>query len=289
MIGPDLYPPAETRERQPSEIWNEKTLNLTRIKQLITDITPDDETRQGRQYGLHVIDGQDESSDIGRFVEWTVLDEFFKNNLKRIQEEYARYDSSSTFLVVVDYEKNEPMGVLRIIRPSPEGLKSMNDLVSTESPWYRQGDSLDSRFAEIGDDPQHTVDIATMTVMPDYRTDHAEAGTSAVLYSSCVRWSLENNFNRWVTIVDKKIYDMMQSWGEPFTAFNETDWEEYLDSPKSLPVHTELYSGLEKIKRFDEVTSQETGNEVDIHGLYTQGRGLEEQFVLPNFGSTRVK
>ena len=79
---------------------------------------------------------------------------------------------------------------------------------------------------------------------------------------------------------------MMQSWGEPFQAFAGTDWASYLDSEKSLPVHTELTSGLQRIKAFDRAMTEKTGQLMDIHGLYTRGIGLEEEFVLPAFDDT---
>jgi hypothetical protein len=178
------------------------------------------------------------------------------------------------------------VGVIRIIRPSGKGLKSLNDLAQPASPWFKDGDTLEQRWAEVGNDPEHTLDISTMAVMPDYRSGHATDGASAALYSTCVRWSLANGYNRWVAIVDKKIHDMMQAWGEPFQHFEGAGWAKYLDSKKSRPIHAELYSGLEKVKAFDQQMSEQAGQQMDIHGLYTRGAGLDKEFVLPDLSHT---
>ncbi|HVV25729.1 MAG TPA: GNAT family N-acyltransferase [Candidatus Saccharimonadales bacterium] len=283
-MGEDLVIDPSEQIGQSVASWSPESFDAQRIEGFVEDLTPDEEIRQGRRFGLHVIEGNEPASDIGRFVESQVFDEFFQNDLERMKQEYSPYDAESTFLSVLDYEEKKPVGVIRIIRPSEAGLKSLNDLVDPSGPWFKEGDTVEKRFSEIGSDPEHTVDISTMAIMPEYRTNHAADGASAALYSSCVRWSLAHGYNRWVTIVDESIYDMMQSWGEPFQPFKDAEWASYIDSAKSIPVHTELHSGLEKIKRFDQDMTQKFGNPVDIHGLYTRGVGLEKDFVLPDFG-----
>ena len=280
----ESYSPEKIDAQRAGE-WSEASLSPERISQLVEGLIPSEDVRQGRQMGLHVVEGDQAASDIARYVEWTVFEEFFKNDIQVMREEYSKYDQASTFLLVLDYEQKKPVGVIRLIKPSEAGLKSLNDLISPTGPWNVDGHTAEDRLLEIGDQPDNTVDIATMGVMPEYRTNHAADGASAALYSTCVWWSLENGYNQWITVVDQKIYDMMQSWGEPFKKFDGADWAPYLDSPKSLPVHTELFSGLERIRQFDIEMSRQTGQEIDIHGLYTKGKGLEGQFVLPVFGS----
>ncbi|MCA9341683.1 hypothetical protein KC952_04105 [Candidatus Saccharibacteria bacterium] len=269
-------------ERAIRSRWSPELLNPDRVSQLITDLIPNHEIRMNRRYGVHIIDGSDPSSDIGRFVEWTVFDEYFSNDLSVMEQEYGPYDKFSTFIMVLDYDKIEPVGVIRIISPSDNGLKSINDMTSPGSPWYCEGDTAEGRLAEVGVDANNTVDIATMAVMPEYRSNHAADGVSAALYSTCVRWSMQNNCNGWVATVDSKIYNMMQAWGEPFKDFDHADWAAYLDSLSSKPVHLELLTGLEKIKKLD-VEMSRSGQLVDVHGLYTRGAGLEDKFVLPAF------
>jgi hypothetical protein len=271
-LSPDMI------NEQPRIIWSEENLSDERIHDLVVNLIPDEETRAGRSLGLHVIDGNDPNSDIGRYVEWKVLDEKFENNLEEMAREYGSYDAASVFLVVLDYEKQVPAAVLRIIKPTENiGFKSIKDLTSENrdvNPWYNPNDTEDSLLTEIGaPDKWHTADISIMGVMPAYRSAHSRNFVSGALYSSCIRWSLENDFNYWVTIVDHRILKMMQDWGEPFKEFVGKDYQHYLGSKASKPMHTELYSGLEKVKAFDQ----------NIYDLYTKGTGLENIFVLPNF------
>ena len=282
--------PEQTRTEPSPEIlgldWSPESFDSSRIDTLVGNLIPNQDCRGGRSFGVHIVEGSDEASDIARFIESTVFDEYFDNDVNTMKQEYSQYDPSSTFLLVLDYDNVKPVGVVRLIKPSAAGLKSLNDLVRTDSPWYREGDTTTRRMAEIGDDPNHTIDIGTMAVMPNYRSKHAGNGASAALYSTCVQWSIANGYNYWVTIVDKKIYTDMQSWGEPFQPFDGAEFRSYLDSPASLPVHLEVYSGLCKVKKFDEQMTEALGQPMDVHGLYTRGTGLEQQFVLPEWSNT---
>ncbi len=265
-------------QEQSKQLWNEENLSEERIHNLVVSLIPDAETRAGRNLGLHVIDGNDPNSDIGRFVEWKVFENRFENHLEEMEAEYGPYDSASVFLVVLDYEKEQPAAVLRIVKPEESvGLKSIKDLSDSDytiNPWFNPEDTEESLLKEIGaPDKWHTVDISTMAVMPQYISRHSRDAVSAALYSSCIRWSLENNFNYWVTIVDERILTMMQAWGEPFKEFEGKGYEQYLGSKASKPMHTELYSGLKKVKDFDQ----------NIYDLYTRGTGLENNMVIPDF------
>jgi hypothetical protein len=258
--------------------WTHERLSAERIAALIEDITPPEDIRAGRQMGVHIIDGNDPHADIGRFVEATVFDEFFNNNLQVMAAEYAPYDQSSTFLALVDYEAKQAVGAVRLIKPSAAGLKSLKDLVSPQlgneaNPWYQEGDTETSRLMEMGANYDSTVDIGTMGVMPEYRSRHTRDGASAVLYSTCVRWSHQTGHNYWISVVDENIYTMMQAWGEPFKEFEHAPMAAYLDSLKSQPVHLEFYSALERVRAFDQ----------GVFDMYTKGAGLDTQFVLPQF------
>lgn len=278
--------PTETSPVSPEVIestWTTESLTADHINGLVKGLIPPEEMRQGRQFGVHVIDGKDPASDIGRYIEAKVFDQYFGNDLGTMKKEYGEYDEASTFLMVIDYKKEQPVGVIRLIRSSPKGFKTINDITSSDSPWYRPGDTPESRLKEIGGEPDHTIDIATMAVMPDYKSGHSTEGVSAALYSTCVRWSFANGYNTWVTVVDKKIYSMMQSWGEPFITFEGASWASYLDSEASLPVHTELYEAKKKIEQFDKEMTEKLGQPVNITGLYTKGDGLHDWFVLPDF------
>lgn len=254
--------------------WSIENLGLDRIQQLVRDMTPTDKVRAGRKQGVHIIDGSDPDSDIARFVEWKVFDVEFHNDLEEMSDLYSLYDSTSTFLVVLDYENSTPVGVVRLIEPTDVGNLTLKEITHPDSPWYNENETEKLRLLEIGNIPERTLDIATMAVMPEYRSSHAIDGTSAALYSTCVQWSLSHGYDIWTTIVDQKIFNQMQSWGEPFTPFTGTEFKPYMGSSNSIPVHADLRTGLERVRLFDE----------GVYRLYTQSAGLESQYVLPKVG-----
>lgn len=252
--------------------WSAESLDPEAIERHVASLIPSDEERQGRNFGVHVLDGSDPRSDIGRYIEWQQFEKRFKNDLKRMKELYQPYDGVSTFLMVLDYEKVAPVGVIRIVKPIDGDLITIDEVSKEDGPWYVPGVSAEDRKREMGYEEGSTVDITTMAVMPEYKSGHAEDGASAALYSTCVRWSLAHGFNHWATIVDQRIYEMMQSWGEPFIPFEGTDYAPYEGSKASIPVYTELNSGLERVRAFDE----------GIYRLYTESAGLDQQYVLPD-------
>ncbi len=269
---------AETDDSQITAFWTPETMSQEHIHDLVIDLIPSEEIRKGRNIGLHVINNDDPHADIARYTEWKVFLDAFGNDMDTMEEEYGPYDDGSTFLLVLDYEKEQPAAVLRLMTSNGKiGLKTINDLLNPDvdkNPWYNPSDTETSLFNEIGvQDQSHLVDIGTMGVMPEYRAAHTRDAVSAVLYSSCVRWSLENDYNYWVTIVDERILTMMQDWGKPFLEFDGKGFESYLDSKRSRPMHLEVYSGLQKVKAFDE----------GVYDLYTKGTGLDNKYVLPGF------
>jgi hypothetical protein len=77
----------------------------------------------------------------------------------------APCDEASLFFVVVDERSDEPVGVMRVITPSPAGSKSLNDL---EPVWERSWPLV------IADTPTFPAsgpvwDIATLAVVPAHR------------------------------------------------------------------------------------------------------------------------
>ncbi len=270
---------AVTSPHPPDELsgtWQPESFEPERIKNLIAELTPAPEVIGERTFGVHILSGDDPLADIGRSVEASAFMEFFRNDLDVMRKAYGPFDEVSTLVAVVDYANQEPAGALRIVRPSEKGIITLDELQDPKSPWYDPNKDMQARVAEVGD-PNDTLDIATMAVMPRYRNKHQRDSVSAALYATCVQVSLglfENSlerFDHWVTIVDHNIFEMMQSWGQPFEVFEGADFAPYMGSKASIPVHLQLSSALERVKAFDQ----------GIYDLYTKSAGLEGQFVLP--------
>ena len=81
------------------------------------------------------IDGIDPHADIARQLEREVFQDSWGNDAATMKQEYGPYDDSSTFFLAIDTQAQQPAGVLRMIRNSPAGLKTIVDLdCSIKSP-----------------------------------------------------------------------------------------------------------------------------------------------------------
>jgi hypothetical protein len=81
------------------------------------------------------VSGRSQFSDIGRHLERRVFEETFPgNDAAFMAREYGPYEEASIFFLSVDRAKQRTIGVLRAIRSSPAGLKTLNDLAQPESP-----------------------------------------------------------------------------------------------------------------------------------------------------------
>lgn len=79
-------------------------------------------------FGCFAIEGTDPFANIARQVEREVFEDCWGNDSATMKNEYGPYDESSVFFVAIDIEDKVPVGVLRMIRNSPRGLKTIVDL-----------------------------------------------------------------------------------------------------------------------------------------------------------------
>jgi hypothetical protein len=80
------------------------------------------------RFACFQIEGTDPFANIARQVEREVFEESWGNDSATMKKEYGPYDESSVFFVVIDTKAKVPAGVLRMIRNSPAGLKTIVDL-----------------------------------------------------------------------------------------------------------------------------------------------------------------
>ncbi len=74
------------------------------------------------------VDGTDPHADIARQLEREVFQQSWGNDAATMKQEYGPYDESSVFFLAIDTQAQQPAGVLRMIRNSPAGLKTIVDL-----------------------------------------------------------------------------------------------------------------------------------------------------------------
>lgn len=183
---------------------------------------------QGK-FSCHIISTKDRFSNLGRFVESTVFKETFDNTPELMDEEYRPYDDSSEFYVVTDNEEQIPVGVMRIIRNSEAGLKTVNDINKLDLGFT--GQDVQEGY---GLDMDRCVDIATLAVLEDYRGPKAMFIPSLLTYKTLYNEILTNPaYDSVVTIIDKKAEKNMYALKFPFAPIFDSPHFSYLDSAES--------------------------------------------------------
>jgi len=190
------------------------------------------ENKPDAQFGCYVIGGTDDFSNLGRFVESTVFLEAFGNTPELMAEEYGPYEESSEFFVVVDHDSEMPIGVLRTIRNSEAGLKSLKDLEQT--PLALDPDAV---CEEFGIDPDKCIDVGTLAILPEFRARVGNILPSLLLYRTLYVRCLSNpDYDHVVTIIDQAAEKNLHKLSFPFKPIDERYFS-YLDSPQSRALY----------------------------------------------------
>ena len=80
------------------------------------------------RFACFTLEGTDPFANIARQVERAVFEDSWGNDATLMKKEWGPYDEHSLFFMVVDTQEKVPAGVLRMIRNSPLGLKTLVDL-----------------------------------------------------------------------------------------------------------------------------------------------------------------
>jgi hypothetical protein len=226
--------------------------------------------RASTPFGVYVLDADQPEAELAREIEREVFDEFFANSPKLLEDEYGPYDASSTFLCVLDHQERRPAGMIRIIRPSSSGLKSVHDI---ERQWERP-------FAELVGPTGADVDLsgwwdlATLGVAGDYR-GAATSGLVAMALYQALNMLADREGVEWaVAILDVLVLDLINTaWMNPFQPVPGTSPVRYLDSPASQPAFCDAAAYKAKLAMFDPPT----------HEILFEGRGLETLVSTPEW------
>lgn len=179
--------------------------------------------------------GRSQYSDIGRYVEYRVFnDAFLGNDAAFMAREYGAYEHASFFFLCVDREKQTPIGALRIIRNSPAGFKTLNDLVRPDSPVQLTAAEI-QRCHQIAtfDD---VWDIGTFAIVSDYRRSGVSA--SLQLYRGLYATALEEGVDHLVAIFDKLPFVALTEYlAIPVVPLCGTDYFSYLGSSESRAIY----------------------------------------------------
>lgn len=198
------------------------------------------------KYICYEVEGSDSAANIGRYVEKTGFEAVFNNSAEDMHSEYGPYENASTFFISVDQENATPTGALRIIRHSPSGLKSVNDV--SQPPLQLSAERIQQvHHIETFDD---CWDIGTVAAMPDYPSRMA----SIQLYRAMYLAAMRENVQHVISVVDMNVLPTLTNYlGIPFQPLADTRPFEYLGSANSQAVYgyvPEFYKKMEKKRKY---------------------------------------
>lgn len=265
VIAPSYYSHEDDSDHEATEPRYD--FGHEQIHDLSKEFLETRELKPDSQFGCYAIDGSNKYSNLGRYVESTVFLDAFGNTPNLMANEYGPYENSSEFFVVMDHESEMPVGVLRTIRNSEAGLKSLNDL--KETPLQLDAGEICDKY-DI--DPNRCIDVGTLAIIPEFRTRVGNILPSLLLYRTLYLRYLNNPaFDHVVTIIDKKAEKNLYRLGFPFKPIDERYFT-YIDSTESRAlygVNNEFYPSVEKHRKELLEESEKDGG--SIKGFYAEG------------------
>lgn len=186
----------------------------------------------GHRFVAIAVDGDSPYSNIGRHIERVVFEARFGNDAQQMGEGYGRYDQASQFFISIDREKKVASGVLRIIRNSPSGLKTLNDIEG--HPFYVGLEDVEK--AHGIDDLDTVWDVGTVAVLPEYRGGKSAA--SVQLYRAMYLSALSEGIDHLVSAIEDDVLPKMKGYlGIPFVPLAGAKPGPYMGSEKTHPVY----------------------------------------------------
>jgi hypothetical protein len=228
--------------------------------------------RPSEPFGAYVFTAGRSESELARHVERQVFYEFFKNTPELLDAEYGRYEESTLFVCVLDHRRRVPAGVIRLVLPSPAGLKSLADI---ESVWGHRLDDVLKR-TNLTLDSARVWDVATLAVDSEYRGRATDGLVSLALYQTVAQLALRASVRWVVTILDVAVLKLIQeATSHAFQGFAGLGPLPYLDSPASLPVYCDLDAYFPRLERADP----------SMYEILAEGKGLEAAVRPPEWDS----
>jgi len=265
-------PTSPTTTARPSDLTGHLDLTADRavdLDALATAVIAEG-GRSDTPFGLYVIPSADPAAELARSVERNVFYEYFGNTPEMLATEYDPYEAASVYLCVIDHRRRRAAGAMRLILPSPAGLKTTVDL---EQAWAQPIAEVLSRTGLELPAPR-VWDIATIAVTPDYRGASTNGLISLAMYQGVIQLARHRDV-RWVlAILDLVVLDLIQQGtGRPFSLFDGVEPMSYLDSPSSLPVWCDLSDYDQRLAITDP----------GMHEILFHSRGLEAAVSIPSW------
>lgn len=167
------------------------------------------------------LDPGDPFGNCARRVECAVFTEFFGNTPDVMLEAYGPYEAASSFLVVVDRDKQRLAGALRIV---PGGGKTLAD-VTLPPLCLTVSDVVTRHSLQL----ECCWDIATLAVPKDYR----RSGIAMMLYTRLYVEAMTAGIPHGLAILDDHAYQQLVSLGVSVEPICDSEPFEYMGSAKN--------------------------------------------------------
>jgi hypothetical protein len=223
-------------------------------------------------FGAYIFHADEPGAELARHVEQSVFLETFGNTPDLLAREYGQYEASSLFICVLDHLREVPAGVMRVIRPSGAGFKSLNDI---EPVWGEPAAVLIERTG-LALDRSRTWDVATIAVQKEYRGAALGGLVSMGLYQTLTRAALLSGIDWFIAILDMPVFRMIR-WKlcMIFAGFAEVAPLPYLGSVASLPAWCDVVDAERRLAERDAA----------LHEVLVRGRGLEAAMLLADLSA----
>jgi len=199
----------------------------------------------GDRFVCFELEGTDRFANIARQLEREVFETSWGNDPDTMKNEYGPYDDSSLFFLAVDTHKNAPAGVLRMIRNSPAGLKTLVDLDDCiKSPIAPTAIPVDYAMRYHGiDDLDRCWDGATAAVPRRYRCKLAAIYLQMAQVVAGA--ALRENVQHLVAVLDAPIVKAAREvLGLPLVPLADTPPFTHMDAPNNQAVYAHVSSTL---------------------------------------------
>ena len=192
-----------------------------------------DRPDRGKSFGVYFLSAESVFSPLARFVEREVFLKRFGNDDTTMEVEYGPFDSASDFILCVDHAVEEPTGVLRLIRPNREGLKTLHD-VAAEPRWAASEDQFIELHQPAGG-MAGVHDLVTFAVRDDWTAASSAAQSSYALYAGLYRWCVANDIDLLIGAIDEAVADLLDALSVPLAPLCGLPAIDYLGSPATRP------------------------------------------------------
>jgi hypothetical protein len=223
-------------------------------------------------FGLYALGSDDPAAEVGRTVEREVFFEYFGNTREFLAHEYDPYEAGSVYLLVVDHARLVAAGVLRLIMPTPFGLKTLHDL---ERVWGEDVDDVLERTG-LSFDMDRIWDVSTIAVRPDYRGSATDGLISASCLQGVIQVGHSCDVQYFVTTLDMVVLKLVQDLcNRPLSMFRGVEPMRYLDSPASVPLYLDVAGYSNRLRAEDPATAH----------IFVEGGGFEEAMSTPDWST----